>query len=75
MHDQVTSEFSVHLCIHQLFEAQVARSPQATALVFEGETLSYGELNVRANRLAHRLIASGVRPDQRVAICVERSPA
>ncbi|WP_219097304.1 amino acid adenylation domain-containing protein [Pseudomonas sp. UMAB-40] len=75
MHDQVTSEFSVHLCIHQLFEAQVACSPQATALVFEGETLSYGELNVRANRLAHRLIASGVRPDQRVAICVERSPA
>ncbi|MET0777681.1 MAG: amino acid adenylation domain-containing protein, partial [Pseudomonas mandelii] len=63
------------LCMHQLFEAQVARSPQATALVFEGETLSYGELNVRANRLAHRLIASGVRPDQRVAICVERSPA
>ncbi|MSU97439.1 hypothetical protein EB795_26580 [Pseudomonas mandelii] len=75
MHDQVTSEFSVQLCIHQLFEAQVVRSPEATALVFEGETLSYGELNVRANRLAHRLIASGVRRDQRVAICVERSAA
>ncbi len=43
MHDQVTSEFSVHLCIHQLFEARVARSPEATSLVFEGETLSYGE--------------------------------
>lgn len=43
MHDQVTSELSVHLCIHQLFEAQVVRSPEATALVFEGETLSYRE--------------------------------
>ncbi|WP_323155625.1 AMP-binding protein, partial [Pseudomonas alvandae] len=75
MHDLVTSEYSVHLCIHQLFEEQVARSPEATALIFEGEVLSYGELNARANRLAHRLIALGVRPDQRVAICVERSPA
>ncbi|MGL5386248.1 MAG: condensation domain-containing protein, partial [Enterobacterales bacterium] len=64
-----------HLCIHHLFEAQVARNPEAAALVFEGETLSYGELNARANRLAHRLIALGVRPDQHVAICVERSPA
>ncbi|MSU97441.1 amino acid adenylation domain-containing protein, partial [Pseudomonas mandelii] len=64
-----------HLCMHHLFEAQVARSPEATALVFEGEAVSYGDLNVRANRLAHRLIASGVRPDQRVAICVERSAA
>jgi amino acid adenylation domain-containing protein len=64
-----------HLCIHQLFEMQVARNPEATALAFEGEVLSYGELNVRANRLAHRLIALGVKPDQRVAICVERSLA
>ncbi|WP_095162575.1 amino acid adenylation domain-containing protein [Pseudomonas sp. Irchel 3F5] len=75
MHDQVTSEDYVRLCIHQLFEAQVARSPEATALIFEGEVLSYSELNARANRLAHRLIALGVRPDQRVAICVERSAA
>nr|WP_256672636.1 non-ribosomal peptide synthetase [Pseudomonas sp. C1C7] len=64
-----------HLCMHQLFEEQVARNPEAVALVFEGEVLSYGELNVRANRLAHRLIALGIRPDQRVAICVERSAA
>ncbi|KQQ57513.1 hypothetical protein ASF66_19665 [Pseudomonas sp. Leaf129] len=75
MHDQVTSEHSVNVCIHQLFEAQVARSPEATALVFEGEMLSYRELNARSNRLAHQLIALGVRPDQRVAICVECSPA
>ncbi|WP_338581897.1 amino acid adenylation domain-containing protein [Pseudomonas sp. MAG733B] len=64
-----------HLCIHHLFEAQVALSPEATALIFEGEAFSYGELNVRANRLAHRLIELGVGPDQRVAICVERSAA
>ncbi|WP_323156039.1 amino acid adenylation domain-containing protein, partial [Pseudomonas alvandae] len=43
-----------HLCMHQLFEEQVAHSPEATALIFEGEVLSYGELNARANRLAHR---------------------
>lgn len=62
-----------HLCIHHLFEAQVARTPEATALIFEGEALSYGELNAKANRLARRLVERGVGPDQRVAICVERS--
>ncbi|NUY36234.1 AMP-binding protein, partial [Paraburkholderia sp. JPY303] len=55
--------------------AQVRRAPEAVALVHENERLSYGELNARANRLAHHLIALGVRPDQPVAICVERSPA
>ncbi|VVP72171.1 Tyrocidine synthase 3 [Pseudomonas fluorescens] len=75
MHSPATSDPTAHSCIHHLFEAQVARDPESTALVFEGEPLSYGELNARANRLAHRLIALGIRPDQRVAICVERSPA
>jgi amino acid adenylation domain-containing protein len=64
-----------HLCIHHLFEEQVVRSPEATALIFEDATLSYGELNAKANQLAHRLIDLGVGPDQRVAICVARSPA
>ncbi|OTA21090.1 Amino acid adenylation [Xenorhabdus beddingii] len=59
--------------IHQLFEAQVQRTPDAIAVVFEGQSLSYGELNKRANRLAHHLMALGVRPDDRVAICIERS--
>ncbi|WP_343829631.1 non-ribosomal peptide synthetase, partial [Massilia aurea] len=59
--------------INQLFEEQAARQPDATAVVFEDQHLSYGELNRRANRLAHRLIAQGVVPDARVAICVERS--
>ncbi|EQB97862.1 non-ribosomal peptide synthetase, partial [Photorhabdus temperata] len=63
------------LCIHRLFEQQVERTPDATALIYEGQTLSYAELNARANRLAHQLIMLGVEPDQRVAICVTRSPA
>jgi non-ribosomal peptide synthetase component F len=60
-------------CVHELFEAQVERTPGAAALVFEDETLSYAELNARANRLAHHLRALGVGPDARVGICVERS--
>ncbi|MBB5066043.1 non-ribosomal peptide synthetase/type I polyketide synthase, partial [Granulicella mallensis] len=59
--------------IHSLFEAHVEQSPEATAVVFEEESLSYGELNRRANRLAHELVDLGVRPDDRVAICVARS--
>ncbi|WP_038266420.1 non-ribosomal peptide synthetase, partial [Xenorhabdus cabanillasii] len=63
------------LCIHQLFEQQVAKTPDATALVYENQSLSYAELNARANRLAHQLITLGVVPDQLVAICVSRSLA
>jgi amino acid adenylation domain-containing protein len=59
--------------IHRLFEIQAAQRPDAIALAFEGQKISYGELNQRANRLAHYLIALGVRPDDRVAICLERS--
>ncbi|MCF7697647.1 amino acid adenylation domain-containing protein, partial [Mycetohabitans sp. B2] len=70
-----TAPYPAHPCLHQLFEAQVERSPDATALVYEEQTLSYAQLNARANRLAHRLIELGVEPDARVAICVERSPA
>ncbi|MBD2779983.1 amino acid adenylation domain-containing protein, partial [Xenorhabdus szentirmaii] len=60
--------------IHQLFEQQAARTPDITALVFGDSELSYAGLNLRANQLAHMLIAFGVRPDDRVALCVERSP-
>jgi len=60
-------------CVHQLFEAQAVAQPQALAVQFNGQTLSYGELNRRANRLAHRLIAAGVGPDVLVAVHVERS--
>ncbi|MGO0999603.1 amino acid adenylation domain-containing protein [Lysobacter sp. CA196] len=61
--------------IHALFEAQAASTPDAEALLVEDEALSYAELNRRANRVAHRLIALGVKPDDRVAICTERSVA
>ena len=58
--------------MHQLFEEQVVRTPDAVAVVFEDEQLSYAELNRRSNRLAHYLRTIGVKPDDRVAICVER---
>jgi amino acid adenylation domain-containing protein len=63
-----------YCCLQQLFEAQVEKTPQATALVFEKQRLSYAELNARANRLAHYLQAQGVRPDVLVGVYVERSP-
>ncbi|MEN8161640.1 MAG: condensation domain-containing protein, partial [Myxococcota bacterium] len=60
-------------CLHELVEAQVDATPDATALVFEGERLSYRELEARANRLARRLREHGVGPETRVAVCMERS--
>ena len=61
------------LCVHQLFEQQVERTPEAIALVFGDQQLSYGELNARANRLAHALIDRGVGPEVIVALALERS--
>ena len=66
------TEYPSDKCVHELFEEQSARTPDAVAVVFEEEELSYGELNRRANRLAHYLRDLGVKPDDRVAICVER---
>ncbi|WP_146084124.1 non-ribosomal peptide synthetase, partial [Xanthomonas albilineans] len=60
-------------CVHELFEAQVARDPAAIAVVQGEVALTYGELNAQANQLAHYLRALGVRPDDRVAICIQRS--
>jgi amino acid adenylation domain-containing protein len=60
-------------CIHHLFEAQVERTPDAVALVFEDQQLSYRELNRRANQLAHHLQKLSVGPEVKVGICVERS--
>jgi len=60
-------------CIHQLFEAQVEKTPDAVAVVFEDKQLTYQELNSRANQLAHYLQKLGVKPEVLVGICVERS--
>src|SRR5258707_15480292 len=56
-----------------LFEAQVERSPEAIALVFEQSTLSYWELNAQANRLAHYLVGRGIGPENLVALALPRS--
>jgi len=58
--------------VHRLIAQQAAAQPEAIAVVFEQEALSYRELNQRANRLAHRLIAQGVRPETRVGVALER---
>ncbi len=67
------SEYPQDKCIHQLFEEQVERTPDAVAVVFEGEQLTYLELNARANQLAHYLQSLGVGPEVLVGLCVERS--
>ena len=71
--NNTTREYPQDKCIHQLFEEQVERTPDAVALVFEGDQLTYGELNVKANQLAHYLQGLGVGPEVLVGICVERS--
>jgi amino acid adenylation domain-containing protein/thioester reductase-like protein len=66
-------EYPQDRCIHQLFEAQVEKTPDAIALTFEDQNLSYADLNAKANQLAHYLIERGVGPDVLVGICLERS--
>ncbi|CAO3572895.1 unnamed protein product [Mortierella alpina] len=73
--NSTTEEYASDVCLHQLFEQQVERTPDAVAVVHEDQSLTYGELNARANCLAHHLIQLGIKPDDLVAICVERSPA
>jgi len=66
-------EYPADQCIHQRFEAQAKKTPDACALVFEEQALSYAELNSKADRLAHYLCAQGVGPDVPVGLCLERS--
>ncbi len=61
-------------CVCELFQEQAARTPAAVAVAGGGVTLTYAELNRRANRLAHRLRALGVRPESLVGLCAERTP-
>src|SRR5262249_36274016 len=67
------ADYPAEQCFHQLFEDQVARTPNATAAVFKDQRLTYHELNQSANQLAHYLQTLGVGPEVRVGICVERS--
>ena len=66
-------DYPADRCVHQLFEERVERTPDAVALVFEDQELTYGELNARSNQLAHYLQSQGVGPETLVAICMERS--
>ncbi|WGV25119.1 non-ribosomal peptide synthetase [Halotia branconii] len=67
------ADYPINRCIHQLFEEQVANNPQALAVVYDKQQLTYQELNQQANKIAHHLQRLGVKPDIPVGICVERS--
>ncbi|MCE6981589.1 amino acid adenylation domain-containing protein, partial [Pseudomonas frederiksbergensis] len=71
--NRTVTEFGAPQPIHALFETQVQANPEAVALVCETQQLTYRQLNRRANHLARQLLVLGVQPDQRVAICAERS--
>ncbi|HVO63601.1 MAG TPA: amino acid adenylation domain-containing protein [Terriglobales bacterium] len=80
-HEQVVFEwnrtaaaYESHLPIHSAFERQVSTTPRQDALILEGRSMTYQELNQRANQLAHYLILEGVRPGMRVGVALDRSP-
>jgi amino acid adenylation domain-containing protein len=68
-------DYPLDTCVHSLFEAQAARTPDAIAVACGDEQISYAALNHRANQLAHHLRKLGVQPDSRVALCMERGVA
>ena len=71
--NDTAKEYPSDKCIYQLFEEQVEKTPDAVAVVFENQQLTYQQLNQRANQLAHHLQSLGVGPEVLVGICVERS--
>lgn len=71
--NQTSVKYSHDKCIHRLFEEQVELTPTGIAVVFEGQSLTYEQLNCSANRLAHYLIERGVKADSLVGLCTERS--
>ncbi|NEP59949.1 MAG: amino acid adenylation domain-containing protein [Symploca sp. SIO2G7] len=71
--NQTQTDYPSNQCIHQLFEEQVEKTPDAVAVVFEQEQLTYQQLNQRANQLAYHLQSLGVKAEGLVGICVERS--
>jgi aspartate racemase len=68
------ADYPAERCVHELFEEQAERRPEAVALLYEGQQLSYRELNERANQLAHHLRGLGVGPEVLVGLCMERCP-
>jgi amino acid adenylation domain-containing protein len=71
--NQTQAEFP-NVCVHELFEQQVSRTPDAVAVIFQDRQLTYLELNLRANQVAHYLRKRGVGPEALVGVCLERSP-
>ena len=71
--NDTASEFPKQYCIHELFEARAAQTPDNTALVLAGRQISYGALAERTRRLAIYLQAQGMGPDRLVAVCMDRS--
>ncbi|MHC2831689.1 amino acid adenylation domain-containing protein [Bacillus sp. F9_6S_D1_P_5] len=72
--NETKANYSSNFTIHQLFEKQAERTPEAVAVVYEDQKLTYQELNEKANQLAHYLQKRGIGPDSLVGLCVERSP-
>jgi len=72
--NRTSADFPADRCIHQLFAAQAARTPRAVAVTFGAVSLSYAEVEARANRIANRLARLGVGPEVRVGLCLERGP-
>ncbi|WDD36942.1 amino acid adenylation domain-containing protein (plasmid) [Nostoc sp. UHCC 0926] len=68
------TDYSQDKCIHQLFEAQVEKTPSDIAVIFENQQLTYQQLNDQANQLAHYLQELGVKPEVIVGVCMKRSP-
>ncbi|MBP1599408.1 MAG: Glutamate-1-semialdehyde aminotransferase, partial [Acidobacteria bacterium] len=71
--NDTTTDYPREACVHHLFEAQVEQTPDAVAVVFQDQQLTYRELNTQANQLAHYLRKHGVGPEVLVGICMERS--
>jgi amino acid adenylation domain-containing protein len=69
----INTDYPAELCLHELFEQQVEKTPDAVAVVFENQQLTYAQLNIKANQLAHHLQNVGVQPETLVGICMERS--
>lgn len=72
--NETQADYPQDLCMHQIFERQVERTPDTIALAFLDTQLTYAALDRRANQLAHKLQELGVQPDTIVGLCVERSP-